>query len=188
MATVRRLIGYLFAAGLAVVSAWSIVCGWQWPFRVARNSDGAWHWETLAAANLVLRFGGVGSALGLAAYACLPSRRTAAALAALLLAVLLPPVCGCACGSFLWQREFDGNRRQAEAIIRALEEYRQQHGGYPGSLADLPRPPATTFRRGDNADQLEYRSWGPGGFLLEYGDGWYTYTYDSGTGKWEARD
>jgi hypothetical protein len=125
--------------------------------------------------------------LGAAAYACLPSRRTANALAALCLAALLPPVAGCACGSFLWQLEFARNRGRAEAVIRALEDYRQEHGYYPGDLGDLPTPPATTFRRGSYTHELRYDR-GRSGFALEYAYGWYTYRYHSGAGEWEARD
>jgi hypothetical protein len=123
------------------------------------------------------------TALGLAAYACLPSRRTANALATLFLAALLLPVAGCACGSFLWQREFQANRRHAEEVIRAVEASWQEHGYYPAELEGLP----ATLRRGRHTHELKYDG-GGSGFTLEYAYGWYTYRYHSWEGKWEARD
>jgi hypothetical protein len=183
--TVRRAAGYFFVVALAVC----LPCGAWLPFQEARNSDGAWDdgAAVIMAAVLSVSMCVVVAVLGAVAYACLPSRRAANALAPLLLAALLLPVGGCACGSFLWRWEFQANRRHAEEVIAAVEAYRQQHGHYPDELGDLPTPPATTFRRGSYTEELKYDR-GRSGYTLEYAYGWYTYTYDSGTGKWEARD
>jgi len=174
---------------LAAVSAVGLPCGAWLPFQEARNSDGAWDdFGSAFMAGLLSALLGVAVAvLGAAAYACLPSRRTANALAALCLAALLLPVAGCACGSFLWRWEFQANRRHAEEVIRALEAYRREHGHYPDDLGDLPTPPATTFRRGSYTHELKYDG-GVSGFALEYAYGWYTYRYHSWEGKWEERD
>ncbi len=187
--TVRRAAGYFFVFALAAVSAVGLPCGAWLPFQEARNSDGAWDdfGSVFMAGLLSVSLGVTVAVLGAAAYACLPSRRTGKALVALPLAALLLPVCGCACGSFLWRWEFDANRRHAEEVIGALEAYRQEHGYFPADLEDLPTPPATTIRRGGHTHELKYGR-GRSGFTLGYAYGWYTYSYDSGTGKWEARD
>jgi hypothetical protein len=181
--TVRRAAGYFFVSALAVVSA----AGAWLPFEEARNSDGAWPIEHVLAGVLSALLCVAVAVLGAAAYACLPSRRAANALAALFLAALLLPVAGCACGSLLWRLEFAGNRGRAEAIIRQLEDYRREHGHYPDELVGLPTPPATTFRRGRHTHELKYDG-GGSGFTLEYAYGWYTYRYHSWEGKWEAHD
>jgi hypothetical protein len=141
--TIRRAAGYCFVSVLAVV----LLDGAWLPFPEARNSDGAWDDATgvfMAPVLSVLLCLAV-TALGAAAYACLPSRRTADALAPLPLAALLLPVAGCACGPFLGRWEFQANRRHAEEVIRALEAYRREHGHDPDGLGGLPTPPATTF-------------------------------------------
>jgi hypothetical protein len=186
--TVRRAAGHFFVVTLAVVSAVALPCGAWLPFQEARNSDGAWHFETVMAVLLSGSLCVAVTVLGLAAYACMPSRRTANALAALSLAALLLPVAGCACGALLWRMEFAGNRGRAEAVVLALEAYRREHGHYPADLEDLPTPPTTTFSRGKHAHELKYWPARPGGFTLEYAYGWYTYRYDSGTGAWSSRD
>jgi hypothetical protein len=186
--TVRRAAGYCFVATLAVVAAVGLPCGAWLPFEEARNSDGAWHFELAVAVVLSATLGVAVTVLAVAVYACLPSWRTANALVALPLAALLLPVAGCTCGSLLWESEFASNRGRAEAVIRELEAYRQEHGHYPGGLDELPAPPATTFRRGRYTHELKYDRGHSGGYTLEYAYGWYTYRYDPQTGKWEERD
>jgi hypothetical protein len=187
--TVRRAAGYFFVVALAVVSTVGLPCGAWLPFEEARNSDGAWDdgVAVIMAAEFSVSLCVVVAVLGAVTYACLPSRWTSKALVALPLAALVLPVAGCACGSFLWRWEFEANRRQAEEVIRSLEAYRQEHGYYPGELEDLPTLPATTFRRGKHTHELKYDR-GRSGFALEYAYGWYTYSYDSGTGAWSSRD
>jgi hypothetical protein len=187
--TVRRAAGYFFVTALAAVSAVGLPCGAWLPFQEARNSDEAWDdfGVVFMAGLLSVSLGVAVTALGAAAYACLRSRRTGHALVALPLAALVLPVAGCACEAFLWQREFQANRRHAEEVIGALEAYRREHGYYPGELGDLPTPPATTFLRGRYTHELKYDG-GRSGFTLEYAYGWYTYMYESGTGTWSSRD
>jgi hypothetical protein len=186
--TKTHALGYFFIATLAVVSAVGIPYGTWLTFQAARNSDGAWNFEWMLTWTLLLRFGVIGAVLGLLGFVCVPSRRLALVLKALVALGFLSLIGGCVIGGFCWQWEFDWNRREADNVVRELEEYREDHGTYPAGLLDLPRPVITTLRRGDYTHEMEYWPTGPGGFTLRYGYGWYEYTYDSGTQRWSRRD
>jgi hypothetical protein len=186
--TIKHALGYIFLTAIAVVLAVGIPYGTWLPFHAARNSDGAWDFASIIAGELSLLLGVVSAFLGLLGFVCVPSRRLARALMILVAVAFLSPISGWVIGDFCWQCEFEGNRRQAENVVHALEDYREEHGSYPARLLDLPQPVTTTLHRGHEAHELEYSPTGPGGYTLRYGYGWYEYTYDSGTQLWSSRD
>ena len=186
--TVRRTAGFVLPAALVLLSGLATPYAAWLRYDGSVNKDDAWNFDSLAASWTALFLWGAIAALALAVYACLPSRRSAVLLTGLCLAVLLLPLLGLALGEDCWWRQFQRNRRHAEEAIEAVEEYRKEHGNYPDRLEDVRRPITTTLYRGRHTHSLEYRPGGPGGFVLQYRYGWYTYTYDPGKAEWSRTD
>ncbi len=185
---VRRAAGCFLLAVLGFLWYLTVTYGTWRCHDAAWNSDGAWDFHSLDAGVAALGCWVAISVLGLVLYACFPSRRSACLLVAVSVTALLLPMLGDGVRRHRWQGEFDGNRRQVEAVIEALQDYQQEHGTYPASLKSLPRPLATTLHRGQHGHELEYWRTGPGGFVLQYSYGWYTYKYDSRAAGWQRFD
>jgi type II secretory pathway pseudopilin PulG len=99
-----------------------------------------------------------------------PARR--ALLGLIVVAAVLLPTAGGVTGAYGWRREFTRNRRAADAVVAALEQYRAAHGAYPERLADLGTPVETAFRQGSRIDPLVYERTPNEGFVLDYQYGW----------------
>jgi hypothetical protein len=91
-------------------------------------------------------------------------------------------------GQWVWDREFENNRRRAEGVIARLETFRADHGEYPARLEEAEVDTPVTIRRADSTYELQYQRPSPTQFTLRYGYGWYEYVYDSEKGAWEAHD
>ncbi len=91
-------------------------------------------------------------------------------------------------GQWVWDREFENNRRRAEGVVARVEAFRADHGDYPASLEEAGVDTPVTVRRADSTYELQYQRPSPTHFELRYGYGWYEYVYDSANGAWEAHD
>jgi hypothetical protein len=93
-------------------------------------------------------------------------------------------------GQWVWDREFEDNRRRAEGVVTRLETFRANHGEYPAWLEEAEVDTPVVIRRADSTYELQYRRFSPTQFELRYGYGWYDYVYDyvydSENGRWEA--
>jgi hypothetical protein len=154
----------------------------------ARNQDDAWNFDKMAAGMTAGLLWIAVIALALVAYACSPSRRSGVWLTVLSAAAISLPVLGGALGDYAWHREFDHNRRLAEEVIQAVEQHRKEHGTYPQRLDELTRSVTTKLQRGRHTHDLKYSHTGPESYVLQYGYGWYDYTYNSPTGEWSKLD
>jgi hypothetical protein len=185
----RRVLGYILTTAIIVLSSVGIAyLTWEL-FDTARNSDGGWDDASLPFALLpCFLFWAAISILGVFAYACQPSNRRQLLAVACSACTVLVPFLGCSTGKYLWQREFDVNRRSADEVVEALQLHRERHGAYPASLTELEAPVRTAFQRGRCSHQLEYHRTEKGGFVVEYHYGWYCYRYDSSETDWSRFD
>ncbi|HEY7312371.1 MAG TPA: hypothetical protein VH643_23610 [Gemmataceae bacterium] len=185
----RNIVSYALTAALVLLSGIGTTYLTWMLFDTVRNSDGAWDDALLPFAFLpcFLLWAAI-SVLGGFAYACQPSNRRRLVAVVCSAYTVLVPFLGCSAGKYLWQHEFDVNRRSADEVVEAIQLHREKHGTYPARLAELEAPVRTTFQRGRHEHRLEYHRRGKGGFVVEYHYGWYCYRYDSHEADWSRFD
>jgi hypothetical protein len=157
-------------------------------FGTTRFSDD--YWDDAALIGMGCFFGMVSVALfGLSWLAFIFSRssRWFIVLSSLSLSIILAFVLAGTLGNFLWKSEFDQNRALADWILAAIQQYREVHGYYPNSLADLNPPVPTTYHYRGWGRRFSYQREGST-FSFGYGYGWYFYFYDPSVRRWERRD
>src|SRR5262245_21928898 len=152
--TLRRAAGCVSVVALTLLSSLGIPYVTWLCYDAARSQDDAWNFDKIDAGITAGLLWVAISALALVAFACSPSRRSGVWLTVLSATAMFLPVLGSARGDYGWHREFAHNRRLAEEVIQAVEEYRKEHGTYPQRLDELRRPVTTTLHRGRHTHDL----------------------------------